>query len=258
MGKIKCAWASQDENKKAKNGVAGDQTGKEVKVGEWYNFGQTHVIRPKNEVDGASIADAAIAIAENDCVGYDQNQRTTLYDELKKLDWDYNKLTIKCETDCSAFAAVCCNVAGIPISKNVYSGNIVDACKKTGKFTILTDKKYLSSDDYLKEGDILVAPGHHVIVVCQDGSKVKNESDEVKTTAPKSNTTVTAKKQYFPMYIGTSSSIVDALLDVGCKDTSLAFRKKIAIANSIKNYSGTAEQNSSLLHTIKKGLLIRP
>lgn len=258
MGKVKCAWASQDENGKARGGATGDQTKKEVKVGEWYDFGQSFVIRCKDEVDGAVIAEVAVALAQNDCIGYDQGDRTSLYEELKKLDWDYNKLKTKCETDCSAFAAVCCNVAGIAVSKDVYSGNIVDACKKTGKFLILTDKKYLTSDIYLKEGDILVAPGHHVIVCCADGSKVKSDSDEVKPEPSKSNTTVSARKQYFSMYIGTSSSIIDALADVGCKDTSLTYRKKIALANSVKNYTGSAEQNTALLHTLKHGHLIRP
>ena len=80
MGKVKCAWASQDENGKARGGVAGDQTKKEVKVGTWYDFGQTFVIRAKDEAVGAAIADAAVAIAENNCVGYDQGDRTSLYE----------------------------------------------------------------------------------------------------------------------------------------------------------------------------------
>jgi hypothetical protein len=60
------------------------------------------------------------------------------------------------------------------------------------------------------------------------------------------------------MYIGTSFSLVDALFDVGCKDTSITYRKKVALANSIKNYVGSAEQNTQILKILKKGVLIKP
>ena len=34
------AWASIGSNGKVADDLAGDQTGKEVKIGEYYNFGQ--------------------------------------------------------------------------------------------------------------------------------------------------------------------------------------------------------------------------
>ena len=43
-----CGWASIDERGRVSGGAAGDQTGREVKVGEWYNFGQTVGLRIKN------------------------------------------------------------------------------------------------------------------------------------------------------------------------------------------------------------------
>ena len=43
---VLCGWASTSE-KGTKNGVKGDQTGKEVKTGAYYNFGQNQVIRFK-------------------------------------------------------------------------------------------------------------------------------------------------------------------------------------------------------------------
>ena len=54
--------------------------------------------------------------------------------------------------------------------------------------------------------------------------------------------------------LNTSTSIVDALKAIGV-NSSMANRKKIAKANGIKNYTGTASQNISLLNKLKKGTL---
>ena len=50
-------------------------------------------------------------------------------------------------------------------------------------------------------------------------------------------------------------SIVDALSLIGV-DSSYSNRSKLAKANGITNYSGTAEQNLKLLNLLKKGELI--
>ena len=41
-----CGWASQSEKRTA-NGKKGDQTGTEVRTGNYYNFGQSEIIRFK-------------------------------------------------------------------------------------------------------------------------------------------------------------------------------------------------------------------
>ena len=74
-----CAWASIDEKGRTMGGKAGDQTGREVKTGQLYNFGQIWAIRAKSNDVAERIAKYAKAIAENDNVGYDQGQRDTLY-----------------------------------------------------------------------------------------------------------------------------------------------------------------------------------
>lgn len=63
--------------------------------------------------------------------------------------------------------------------------------------------------------------------------------------------------KYFDKYIGTSGSIVDGLHCIGV-DSSFSYRKKIAIANEIKLYVGTAKQNTKMLNLLKKGKLIKP
>ena len=62
---------------------------------------------------------------------------------------------------------------------------------------------------------------------------------------------------YFPVYMGNSSSIVDALrsLDI---DPSYQNRERIAAANGIPGYTGTASQNTELLEKLRAGILIDP
>lgn len=59
---------------------------------------------------------------------------------------------------------------------------------------------------------------------------------------------------YYPKYTGSSVSIVDALKAVGV-DSSKSNRTKIAKANGITNYTGTASQNTQLLNLLKQGKL---
>lgn len=66
-----------------------------------------------------------------------------------------------------------------------------------------------------------------------------------------------ANVEYFKKYTGKSLSIVDALSRIGV-NSSYAYRKKIAVANGIKNYKGSAAQNLKLLSLLKKGKLIVP
>jgi hypothetical protein len=62
---------------------------------------------------------------------------------------------------------------------------------------------------------------------------------------------------YFPRYTGNSTSIVDALNALGI-DSSFAHRQRIAAANGIPNFTGTAAQNTTLLNLLRSGTLRRP
>lgn len=68
---------------------------------------------------------------------------------------------------------------------------------------------------------------------------------------------VVATKTYYPRYTGSSASIVIALNSLGITST-LAYRKIIAKANNIANYSGTGAQNTQMLKLLKAGKLIKP
>jgi peptidoglycan hydrolase-like protein with peptidoglycan-binding domain len=168
---VKCGWASIDERGRASGGKAGDQTGNEVKTGSWYDFGQNYVLRFKNRTKAKKAAKLMRQICASNKIGYDQNQRTSLYEQMKKHGYDVSKIS-KCETDCSATIAVCVNGVGIKVSKDIYTGNMVDALMKTGQFKKYYTKKYTEQDSYLKTGDIIVATTHHVIMALENGSRV--------------------------------------------------------------------------------------
>lgn len=170
---IKIGQASRDERMRYSGGIAGDQDGKEVAIREWYNRPWNKVLRPKNSAIAGRIAAAMEDACRNDNIGYDQYERTTLYDLCKRNGWNIKAVNKPCETDCSALVSVCVNAAGVKVSGDIYTGNEANALLRTGEFELLTAPKYLLSDEYLKRGDILLYEFHHTAIALQDGKKAE-------------------------------------------------------------------------------------
>lgn len=61
---------------------------------------------------------------------------------------------------------------------------------------------------------------------------------------------------YYPAYTGPKTTLAPALASLGV-DSSYAYRKKIAAANSITGYIGTAAQNTRMYNLLVAGLLKR-
>lgn len=162
---VRIGEAYCDENGKAKGGKAGDQTGKELRISDWRDFGQTYVYRFKDTDLARLAANKMIGLCNSRYVGYDQSDRTSLTAELESVDWVVSKLKTMCETDCSALVAAVCKAVGVSISPDVYSGNIGAGLLKTGDFDVFGSKGYIHSYKKLRVGDILVRPGHHVAMV---------------------------------------------------------------------------------------------
>lgn len=187
---VRIGHASIDENGKATGGTAGDQTGKEVKISSWYDGSWDFVARAKDPAVAEAIAAAAEAGCNNPNIGYDQGGRNTLMTQAKAVSFDLSKITNACECDCSSFVSVCVRAA---LGKDFYSGNapttstLKTVLKNTGAFEILTDSKYLTSDKYLRRGDILDRSGKHTVIVLDDGpnadKKAEAETETVKTAA---------------------------------------------------------------------------
>ena len=183
---IKIGHASLSENGSVKGGKAGDQNGKEVCIRTWYAKEWTCVLRPKTSTLAEKSAKACEKGCANSNIGYDQNQRNTLYTQAKKVKFDLSKIKTPCETDCSAFMTVCAIAGGAKIeygSNAPTTSTMKNAFVKSGSYTVLTDKKYLTSDKYLKRGDILVKSGSHTVMALENGSSVKSTT----TTKPSTN-----------------------------------------------------------------------
>ena len=173
--------SGSDENGAYSGGQAGDQTGKEWRMRDWYNRPWTCVLRYPDQKVALKIAQLAIDAALNDHIGYDQSQNRTYLAQLKSVGWEPSKINVNCEADCSA--GVCANVTaagyliGIKALQNhtgTYTGNMRSALTKAG-FQLLTDSKYLTSGDYLLPGDILLNDGHHTATNVTVGKKVKDQ-----------------------------------------------------------------------------------
>ena len=180
---------SGDERGKLAGGQAGDQTGKEWKIRSWYNRPWLCVLRHPDEAVRKELAKLARAGAKNDKIGYDQgtvgnsDDRYSFWYQLKANGYDPAKITKACETDCSAAEAAMVKAVGYrlniqklkDISIYLYTGNMRQAFKNAG-FQVLTESKYLTSDAYLLEGDVLLNDGHHVATNLDNGSKAGGSS----------------------------------------------------------------------------------
>lgn len=181
---VKIGHASIDEHGKISGGAAGDQTGQEVCTRDWYGKGWTVCLRPKTKELAEASAQACEKGCANNNIGYDQNQRNSLYTKAKGVNYNLSKVG-KCETDCSAFMSTCAIAGGAKIE---FDGNLPTTSTMRKKFAasddydVLTDAKYLTSSNYLKRGDILVCEGHHTVMVLSNGEKA-NETATTSTVA---------------------------------------------------------------------------
>lgn len=160
-------------------GAAGDQTGHEVEISDWYSGGWLALYRPNNETDAAIIARTAEAGCNNQNVGYSQTDRLSLFAAAVLCEYQLDRIDYPVNTDCSAFVSVCVNAAGISVSRELTTRNEDTALMGTGRFTRLQGSRYLTRPDYLKKGDILRKQGHTAIVV-SDGARAYEAGENVK------------------------------------------------------------------------------
>lgn len=163
--------ASSDSRGQYHGDIAGNQNGRELCIRTWYNRPWDTVLRPINATIAEKIAVAMEQACRNHNIGYDQWQRTTLFTEAQKVGFDLSKIYAPCECDCSSLVAVCVNAAGIPISKDIYTGNEAYALLGTHQFNSIKTATYTKSSDYLKRGDILLNTRSHTAIVLSNGAK---------------------------------------------------------------------------------------
>ena len=182
---VKIGHASLGSNGKISGDIAGDQNKKEVCTREWYSKPWAAVLRPLDSNLAEKSAQACEAGCLNNNIGYNQSSRNTLHIQAQLVGYDLSKINVLCDTDCSAYMTVCAIAGGA--KELEYVGNapttstMIKAFVKSGRYEKLTDPKYLTSDKYLKRGDILVKPGSHTVMALENGSGVETKASVQKT-----------------------------------------------------------------------------
>lgn len=171
---VRIGQACCDEKGGVKGGKAGDQTGREVVIGNWsYNSSKSafnhwvYVFRAKDPTIAKRLAKKMKEACENDHIGYDQRipDRYSFHDEAEKVGWDIKAIKKNCETTCTSCMAVCLNAVGIPTRKIWTVNHVYNDLMATGQFKVYKTKKYTASKKYLEPGDILLSSCHGAMVV---------------------------------------------------------------------------------------------
>ena len=172
-----------DENGHARGGKPGDQTGKELRIQPWYlNKKGWRVFRPKSAEVAQKLVYDMKAACENENIGYDKSQRSTIYNVSKPFGFDCAKVDEPCECDCSSLVRVCVLYSGIKV--NDFNTTSEPArLLATGEFEEMVGEEYTDSSKLLKAGDILCTKVKgHTAIVLNDGPDV--DPDPPKSEPP--------------------------------------------------------------------------
>lgn len=232
-----------DEYGHATGGAAGDQKqtsspdySGEVSMQVFYVHSKGWItVRFYSAVHANNFAFSMRRACNNINIGYDQNNRYAILSVGTAT-------TTKTECDCSSLVRQCFKEA-----TGVDPGNFTteDAVKKLTATGLCYEVGKYYSGMKLYTGDILnTCTKGHIVGVVEGAARTDSSSNN-------------QNGDYYPKYTGTSDSLVDALNSLGI-DSSKASRTKIAAANGITNYTGTAAQNEQMLNLLKNGMLKKP
>ncbi|MCL2670533.1 MAG: peptidoglycan-binding protein [Clostridiales bacterium] len=160
----KIGHAVCDENGLAQGGKPGNQTGRELRIADYYtNTKGWNLIRAKSDAVAVLLANAMKAACGNLNIGYSQSDRGSLQVEAKKVNYDLAAIKTPCNCDCSSLVRCCCFAAGL--APGLFStANQVKVLLDTGAFDLIAEPW---GEKDLRVGDILVTKtkGHTAIVV---------------------------------------------------------------------------------------------
>lgn len=162
---LQIGQACSNERGEILNGTKGDQTGREVRINTFYD-GQVWqaIYRCKDKAKAKLIGQYMADACRNDNIGYDTgNTRYSCWDEAMKVG-STKGITKPCNTDCSQLMTICVNLAGIPLTKYLWTAIEDSLLMSTGAFTKITDQDILRGNG-LQVGDILWRSGHTAVVV---------------------------------------------------------------------------------------------
>lgn len=171
---IRIGHASISENGTT-SGKAGDQTGKEVCIREWYSKPWDYMaIHPDANVREKHAA-AVEAACKNDNIGYNwfgESDRNSLYKLAKVANYDLSKVG-KCNCDCSSLqnVAAVASGSGATYGSNGWTTSTMKAALKGLGYKIITSSAYLKDSAYCVRGAIYVKESSHTVCGLDNGSK---------------------------------------------------------------------------------------
>lgn len=177
---VRVANCGHDENGRYTGGKAGDQSGTEWYIRDWYNYKPwNYVLRWKDAALGSLFADLAIEAAQNGNIGYDQYQRDTFWQCLQLAGYHPANIKTDCETDCSAGTIALIKAVGylkgisdLRTCNATYTGDMMDWFRSApGKrhFEVLTGRN-LTDPSVARRGDINLNVDHHVNITVDNGA----------------------------------------------------------------------------------------
>jgi len=142
---------------------------------------------------------------------------------------------------------------GYDLNENEF-GALLSFCFNIGSIGQLTDYGRRSKKTIAKKMLLYNKAGGRVLL----GLKRRREAEHNLFLTPVKEEKPMEKENvvYFKKYTGKKEGIV-AILDDKGYDSSFASREKIAKLNNIKDYKGTAEQNTKMVKLIREGKLIK-
>lgn len=168
-----------------REGVPGDQTGKEIRIQDWYkrDGGWGCLLECTDPGLAAKAAEIMREICESPAFGYSRNKRWTGYHAIVnnggKVDGAADS-----DFDCSSLCITCYVLAGLKHKAAGYTGSMRKSLLATGKFVASSEKDRLTTSDYAKVGSLYLAEGHHVCMALSNGAKVKDEPQVEPDTPP--------------------------------------------------------------------------
>ena len=193
---VRMSNCGHDENGKYAGGKAGDQTGSEYCLRDWYSRPWDYIIRWRDEELGNLFADLAIEAALNDMIGYDQGtagnsaDRYTFRKQMQAVGWRPSNIKTACEADCSESTIVLIRAVGhlkgireLQECNATYTGDMMNYFQSAAgkQYFVVLQGAYLTDSSLAQRGDINLNVAHHVNVTVDNGENAKNEIPDTKT-----------------------------------------------------------------------------
>lgn len=162
-----------------REGVSGDQTGREVRLDKWYVSGDGWgwYLEAKDPALRERMAVMMEQACANPGIGYSRTNRQAWYKSAKAHGGDVTQA--QGDSDCSSLVSGIANLCGANVKAGLSTATMLKAFKASGDFNIYNDADHLETDLFAKRGGIYLRVGH-TLMVLQDG-KCAGDNDDTAT-----------------------------------------------------------------------------